>query len=96
MRCRDCDGCKKGWFESKPEEYVCIFVKEPFVIDNINKECTEYMDECYKENKDNNDNGMDDVAASLVNLYADYAHLNGNTNDEYAKAVAIAIRMLTD
>lgn len=44
----------------------------------------------------NNEISMDDVAASLVNLYADYASLNGNTNDEYAKAVAIAIRMLTD
>ena len=44
----------------------------------------------------NNNTNMDDVAASLVNLYADYTHLNCNTNDEYAKAVAIAIRMLTD
>ena len=42
MRCRDCNGCKKGWFESKPEEYVCICVKEPFVIDDINVKCTEY------------------------------------------------------
>ena len=49
-----------------------------------------------QKDKDNSNNGMDDVAASLVNLYADYASLNGNTNDEYAKAVAIAIRMLTD
>ena len=44
----------------------------------------------------NNETSMDDVATSLVNLYADYARLNGNTNDEYAKAVVIAIRMLTD
>lgn len=96
MRCIDCDCCKKGWFKSKPEEYVCTGVKEPFLISNINEECTEYMDEYFKKDKDNSNNGMDDVAASLVNLYADYASLNGNTNDEYAKAVAIAIRMLTD
>lgn len=38
----------------------------------------------------------DEVAMLLVNLYADYAHLNGNTNDQYAKAVGIAIRMLVD
>lgn len=38
----------------------------------------------------------DEVATLLVNLYADYAHLNGNTCDDYAKAVGIAIRMLVD
>lgn len=96
MRCIDCDCCKKGWFKSKPEEYVCTGVKEPFLISNINEECTEYMNEYFKKDKDNSNNGMDGVAASLVNLYADYASFNGNTNDEYAKAVAIAIRMLTD
>ena len=42
MRCIDCDCCKKGWFKSKPEEYVCTGVKEPFLISNINNECTEY------------------------------------------------------
>ena len=42
MKCMDCDCCRKGFFESKPEVYVCIGVKEPFVIDNIEKECTEY------------------------------------------------------
>ena len=44
----------------------------------------------------NNDTSMDDIATSLVNLYADYRSYTGDTNDEYAKAVAIAIRMLTD
>lgn len=42
MKCKDCDKCKLGWFPSKPEEYVCIGVKEPFVIGDINVECTEY------------------------------------------------------
>ena len=28
MRCIDCDCCKKGWFKSKPEEYVCTGTKE--------------------------------------------------------------------
>lgn len=42
MKCKDCESCHKGYFESKPEAYVCIGVKEPFVINDINAECTEY------------------------------------------------------
>lgn len=44
MKCKDCDCCRKGWFQSKPDAYVCIGVKEPFVIDNIHGDCTEYSD----------------------------------------------------
>ena len=44
MKCRDCTSCKKGWFSSNPNEYVCIGVKEPFTINDINAECTEYKD----------------------------------------------------
>lgn len=42
MKCKDCDCCKQGWFKSRPELYACIGVKHPFVIDNIEQECTEY------------------------------------------------------
>lgn len=48
MKCRDCTSCEKGFFSSQPEEYVCIGVKEPFVIDNINTDCTEYSEEYWK------------------------------------------------
>ena len=44
MRCKDCGSCEKGWFPSRPYDYVCIGVKYPFVIDDINTECTEYKD----------------------------------------------------
>lgn len=44
MKCKDCDSCEKGWFPSRPYDYVCIGVKEPFVIVNIDTECTEYED----------------------------------------------------
>lgn len=44
MKCRDCDCCRKGWFPSKPDAYVCIGVKVPFVIGNIYSDCTEYED----------------------------------------------------
>ena len=49
MKCKDCNACHKGYFQSKPEDYVCIGVYEPFVIRNINNECTEYPE----KNKDN-------------------------------------------
>lgn len=42
MKCKDCSSCRKGFFESKPDAYVCIGVKEPFVVDDIETECTEY------------------------------------------------------
>lgn len=42
MKCRECSACAKDWFPSKLGAYVCIGVPEPFVIDDINHECTEY------------------------------------------------------
>lgn len=42
MKCKECNSCHKGFFASKPEAYVCIGVPEPFVIDDINVDCTEY------------------------------------------------------
>lgn len=44
MKCKDCKACKKGWFSSDPDNYVCIGVKEPFVINDVNAHCTEYED----------------------------------------------------
>lgn len=42
MKCIECDCCHKGYFESQPDKYVCIGVKEPFVIPDVSAECTEY------------------------------------------------------
>lgn len=46
----------------------------------------------------NTGDGMttDDVAGLLVKLYADYKHYYGSDDDDYARAVGIAIRMLHD
>lgn len=44
MKCKDCKACEKGYFGSKPNEYVCIGVSEPFVIENINSYCTEHTE----------------------------------------------------
>lgn len=40
--CKECDCCRKGYFKSEQNAYVCIGVKNPFVIADINKPCTEY------------------------------------------------------
>ena len=44
-KCKECTCCKKGWFSSRPYDYVCIGVPEPFIIRDINVECTEYKDD---------------------------------------------------
>ena len=49
MKCRNCSACHKGYFKSKPNDYVCTGVCEPFVIRNIDNECTEYKE----KNKEN-------------------------------------------
>ena len=49
MKCKDCSACHKGYFKSKPDDYVCTGVCEPFVISNIDNECTEYPE----KNKEN-------------------------------------------
>lgn len=54
MKCRDCKCAKRGYFQSIPDAYVCIGVKEPFVIENyLDAECS-----VYKKNKDVNDDGL--------------------------------------
>lgn len=53
------------------------------------------LDSGYWEGVDKNMT-TDEVATLLVQLYADYQHYYGSGNDDYAKAVAIAIKMLAD
>ena len=53
MRCKECNACMLGYFKSKPDAYVCIGVKEPFIIDDINVECTEYPEKRNKEVESN-------------------------------------------
>lgn len=42
MKCKDCDCCKLGHFKEMPNDYVCTGVKYPFIINDINHQCTEY------------------------------------------------------
>lgn len=42
MKCKDCPCNVKGFFLCKPDVYTCIGVKEPFIIEDPNVECTEY------------------------------------------------------
>ena len=44
MKCRECSCCHKGYWTSSPDVYVCIGVKEPFEIYDINQECSEYKE----------------------------------------------------
>ena len=42
------------------------------------------------------DMSANEAAALLVRLYGDYQHYSGSPDNDYATAIAIAIRMLTD
>lgn len=42
MQCKDCPCNVKGFFQCEPDADVCIGVKEPFIIQDLNVECTEY------------------------------------------------------
>lgn len=48
MKCKDCNYCKIGHFREMPNDYVCTGVKRPFVIDDVNQECTEYPEKTGK------------------------------------------------
>lgn len=48
------------------------------------------------EKKSDNYMTTDEIAIALVKLYADYKSYSGFDNEDYAEAVGIAIRMLTD
>ena len=50
MKCKNCKCCRKGWFKSQPDSYVCTGVKVPFVINNIDVDCTEYVDKAASNN----------------------------------------------
>ena len=59
LKCKYCLGCKKGFFKSLPDKYVCIGVPEPFIVDNIDSYCSKYSDEkyydCWSWNEIDND-----------------------------------------
>ena len=53
MKCKDCNCCKLGHFSEMPNDYICTGVKRPFVIENVNNECTEYPAFASKSQEDN-------------------------------------------
>lgn len=44
MKCKNCTSCKKGYYKSNPNAYVCISACRPFFIQDIDKECSVYKD----------------------------------------------------
>ena len=81
-------------------KYIYETTKEE--LDSIHSVDKEFLQECKKtaENykKDEKYMSSDDVGDLLVRLYADYKDRTTSAaiNKDYSKAVAIAIRMLTD
>ena len=80
MKCKDCNCCTKGWFSYKPDAYVCTGVKEPFVISDINRQCTEYPDM------------RDDI--NVENAIAHFKY--GITHDIYSEPVTSYAKMAVE
>ena len=56
MRCKDCTALHCRDYSDNTSEYWCYGIKHPFVIKDINQECTEYLD------------GDQDILPSWANL----------------------------
>lgn len=42
MRCKECSYKQKGWFKSRPNDWVCIATKEPFIVHDLEANCSQY------------------------------------------------------
>lgn len=83
-KCKDCGACNKGFFKSRPNDYVCIGVKEPFVITDINSYCTEYPEDKIKD---------EDISGVELQFSIRF---NPNDNREYLHKVTELQDKITD
>lgn len=94
MTCRDCIHYK-----------ACADIVHYFLLEQHPNwdvewclDCTEFDKALTNVSEDTAAAGstMDEVGAQLINLYAEYSRMTGYLDDDYAKAVCIAVRMLSD
>lgn len=52
MKCKECDACVKKFYTNNTYAYVCNGVPEPFIIDDIEQECTAYKTTSLKIQED--------------------------------------------
>ena len=52
MKCKECDACVKHFYSNTVYVHMCTGVPEPFVIDDIEQECTEYKTTSLKIQED--------------------------------------------
>ena len=38
-KCKNCSALVKGFIKEHPNDYACIGMAEPFIVDNLNKSC---------------------------------------------------------
>lgn len=111
MTCRDCihhnacadlidliDDMAPNWKETFPND--CKYFDETpinYSEDTVANERTMDVETLTDVSEDTAaEPTMDEVGAQLINLYAEYSRMVGYTDDDYAKAVCIAVRMLSD
>lgn len=89
--CKDCTSCKLGFFSSKPDSYVCIGAKTPFVIKDVNTECevSSYrnIEKGFKVNRHVENTQPITEAIKFFNdwIMRDLYELAGDTTSDYAK-----------
>ena len=96
MKCRECSSCQKGYWASNPEAYVCIGVKEPFEIMDVNAECTEYDKKKNKKPKTDASNRFfveaikpEDTCLDILTWYRDLYYAEPTTTERGIMANAI-------
>lgn len=82
MKCGDCKACKLGYFKSKPDKYVCTGVPEPFIIDDLWRECPEY-----KEKRNEVSKAEIDFMKDVYQAANHPSHYGGENNTYEARKV---------
>jgi len=85
MKCRECEACKKGYFKSRPDTYVCTGVKHPFVIEDIDVECTEYPE--YRNREIRPDITYKQTKEQFLLAWNSNAYLNMCESDDMKNAI---------
>ena len=101
MKCKDCSCCNKGWFKSSPELYVCTGVKHPFVIEDIDHDCTEYDYKAKSDKKEMvrcpycGDSYYQELYSTTVCVYSPAIYKNGELISKTPNTLRTVCRCLS-
>lgn len=93
MKCKECACCRLGYFKDRPGDYVCVGVKHPFVVEDTNRECTEYPTLALKSRsvEFNNEKSYDNLLQSLNAVKWELKKRNDPSLDHVIKYIKNAV-----